>query len=149
VWQESLYDLWCRESNFAVVYPSSYGPVAYACGITKVNGTKTNTSTVTSKSNAVFIWNRSTPRRRQRLHRIEHDQCCYCFCISYLTGVKPIIYEKPNIVLKVESMPIICYYLVIFSSLSISVYKCPLYKRAPTPSIVQIKKRSDSKTLKR
>jgi hypothetical protein len=32
VWQESSYDLWCRKSNFAVLYPSSYGPVAYASG---------------------------------------------------------------------------------------------------------------------
>ena len=55
VWQESLYDLWCRKSNFAVLYPSSYGPVAYARGITAVSGAKTNTSTGTSNTNAVFI----------------------------------------------------------------------------------------------
>ena len=37
--------LWCKKSNFAVLYPLSYGPVAYARGITTVNGTKTNTRT--------------------------------------------------------------------------------------------------------
>ena len=61
MWQESLYDLWCKKSNFAVLYPSSYGPVANARGITTVNGAKTNTSTGTSKNNAVFIWDRATP----------------------------------------------------------------------------------------
>ena len=60
VWQESLYDLWCRKSTFAVLYPSSYGPVAYACGITTVNGAKTNPSTGTSKNNAGLIWDRAT-----------------------------------------------------------------------------------------
>ena len=55
MWQESLYDLWCRKSNFAVLYPPSYGPVAYAGGITTVNAAKTNTSTATSKNNVVFI----------------------------------------------------------------------------------------------
>jgi len=59
VWQESLYDLWCKKSNFAVLYPSSYSPVAYARGITTVNGAKTNTSTGTSKNNALFIWDRN------------------------------------------------------------------------------------------
>jgi hypothetical protein len=53
VWQESLYDLWCKKSNFAVLYPLSYGPVAYVLGITIVNGAKTNTSTVTIKNNAI------------------------------------------------------------------------------------------------
>ena len=61
VWQESLYDLWCRKSTFAVLYPSSYGPVAYACDITTVNGAKTNTSIGTSKNNVGFIWDRATP----------------------------------------------------------------------------------------
>ena len=56
MWQESLYDLWCKKSNFAVLYPSSYGPVANARGITTVNVAKTNTSTGISKNNAVFIW---------------------------------------------------------------------------------------------
>jgi hypothetical protein len=32
VWQKSLYDLWCTKSNFAVLYPLLYGPVAYASG---------------------------------------------------------------------------------------------------------------------
>jgi hypothetical protein len=60
VWQESLYDLWCKKSNFAVLYPLSYGPVAYERGITIVNGTKPNTTTGTSKNNTVFILNKGT-----------------------------------------------------------------------------------------
>ncbi|MGB6673508.1 MAG: hypothetical protein WBE34_13840, partial [Candidatus Nitrosopolaris sp.] len=71
------------------MYPSSYGPVANARGITTVNVAKTNTTTGISKNNAVFIWD-------TRLYRLEHDHYCYYLCISYFARVKPIIYEKPN-----------------------------------------------------
>ena len=127
VWQESLYDLWCKKSNFAVLYPSSYGPVANARGTTTVNGAKTNTSTGISKNNAVFIWDMATPHPRHPLYRLEHDQCCYCFCISYFARVKPIIYEKPNLVLKFKSIYIIRYYFLVLSILNICMYKYPLY----------------------
>jgi hypothetical protein len=124
VWHESLYDLWCKKSNFAVLYPSSYGPVANARGITTVNGAKTNTSTGISKNNAVFIWDKATPHPR---HCLEHDQCCSYLWISYFARVKPIIYEKPNLVLKFKSISIIWYYFVVLSILNISMYKYSLY----------------------
>ena len=91
----------CRWSNFAILYPASNGPVAYARGTTTVNGTKARAGTGPTKNKAVFIWETPT------VHSLGHDQCRYYFCISYFARVKPIIYEKSNLVLKFKSISII------------------------------------------
>ena len=52
-----------------------------------------------------------------------------------LLNVKPIIYEKPNLVPRFKSISIIRYYLLVLSILNISLYNYPLYCRARIQSI--------------
>ncbi len=61
MWQESLYDLWCRKSNFAALYPTSYDASAYASGAHM----STNNGAAT-KINCVFIINIS-PNHHTRI----------------------------------------------------------------------------------